>query len=64
MSKCVRNKCLVFLVRLGRRGNLFADLNRVVIIGVSMRCLQVSCEFTTFKNGNISILLVYYIVTR
>ena len=27
----IRNKCLIFLVRLGRRGNLFADLSLVVI---------------------------------
>jgi len=33
MSKSVRNKCLVFSGTAGRRGNLFADLNRVVIIG-------------------------------
>ena len=30
MGKSVRNKCVVFS---GTAGNLFADLNRVVIIG-------------------------------
>jgi len=34
MGKSVRNKCVVFSGTAGgRRGNLFADFNRVVIIG-------------------------------
>jgi len=31
VRQSIGSKCLIFFVRLGRRGNLFADLNRVVM---------------------------------
>ena len=33
MRQSIGNKCLIFFVRLGRRGNLFANVSQVVMEG-------------------------------
>ena len=73
MSKTVRNKCLVFSGTTGKCANLFADLNRVVIIGSrgvgkrmwrqdegcrsDVKNLRESCLFACFKSFALSVLL-------